>query len=177
MEYPKLEDIKKLKKLLCLLKIYLKDCEKNNKFGEAFKKKNKVDKKKFIQYVEEKMKECNVNNHNKKYIINTTEKMLNFENVKDIDITKKKYSIVKKEIDDFLELHKEKNGIEKFNYFFNELNIILTKHVFNNHEKSQLIEYAFKQKKIDKQKFKKLSIKHGLEMLKQTIDLLNKYYK
>ena len=83
-EYSNANQIKLLKKCFKVFTNVLKNDEKNNSLEKKLKNK-----KKFLNYFEEKFKKFNVNENERKIILNLIEKQFNFKNTKPIDITKK----------------------------------------------------------------------------------------
>lgn len=164
--------IKLLKKSLYVIQNIIKNKEKNNSLEEKLKNK-----KQFISYLEEKFKKFNINENERKLILNSMENKFNFKNTKPIDITKKKYNKVKIEIDTFLEINKKKSGKKEFEFFMNELSRIIIKYKFNNNEIGQILLYSFKQKNIDEKIFKILLQKYSAKLMKKTLTMLEEYEK
>jgi len=166
------KQIKSFKKCVAIMKNMINNGVRNNTLEEKFKNKNK-----FLVYIEEKFKKFNVQENERKIMLGLVEKTFDFTNTSPIDINNKKYKKVKKEIDTFLELNKNRNAKKEFNFFINELLTIISKHKLNTHETGELLEYAFKQKNIDKKSCKVLIQKYSLKIMKNTITLLEKYEK
>jgi hypothetical protein len=164
--------IKLLKKSLYVFQNIVKNYEKNNSLEEKIKNK-----KQFLSYLEEKFKKFNVNENERKIILNSIEKKFDYKNTKPIDITKKKYNKVKIEIDTFLEINKKKDGKKEFEFFMNELSKIISKYKFNKSEIGQILLYSFKQKNIDEKIFKTLLQKYSVKLMKKTLTMLEKYEK
>jgi len=166
------KQIKSFKKCVAIMKNMINNGVRNNTLEEKFKNKNK-----FLVYIEEKFKKFNVQENERKIMLGLVEKTFDFTNTSPIDINNKKYKKVKKEIDTFLELNKNKNAKKECNFFIDQLLKIISKHKFNTHELSQLLEYAFKQKNIDKKLCELLVKKYTLKIIKDTVTILEKYEK
>jgi hypothetical protein len=163
---------KLLKKTLKLMKNIIKNQEKNNSLEDKFKNKTK-----FLSYIEEKFKKFNIQENEKKIILDSVEKIFNFKDTTPIDITDKKYKKVIKEIDFFLEMNKGKNAKKESEFFISELLKVINKYKFNNFVSGQLLEYAFEKKNIDKKVSKILMKKYTLKIMEKTITLFEKMEK
>ena len=167
------DQVKLLKKTLKIIKNIVKNQEKNNSLEENLKNK-----KKFFSYLEEKFNKFNIQENEKKIIINSVEKQfIDFKDITPIDITNKKYKKVIKEIDFFLEINKSKNAKKESEFFISELLKIINKYKFNNVVSGQLLEYAFEKKNIDKKVSKVLMKKYTLKIMEKTITLFEKMEK